>query len=182
MCRRSQVRVLGVLGALVVSLSAAAFSQAFLTKESALEAHFPNSKIERKTAFLSENDVEKIQETAKSRVQSRVITYYVGKDGDGKAGYAFFDTHIVRTMPATIMIVLNRDSTVRAVELLAFYEPEDYKPSEPWLGQFAGKSLKSDLWLKRGIRNIVGATLSAQSITDAVRVMLAVYQTAVPKE
>jgi hypothetical protein len=42
--------------------------------------------------------------------------------------------------------------------------------------------MKTDLWLKRGIQNIVGATLSAQSITSAVRVALAVFETSVPKE
>jgi hypothetical protein len=111
-----------------------------------------------------------------------VVTYYVGTRDDGVTGYAFFDTHVVRTMPATIMIVIDPDSTVRAVEVLAFYEPEDYRPTERWLDQFDGKSLRNDLWLKRGIHNIVGATLSAQSISDAVRVTLATFQNAVPKD
>ncbi|MBI4418926.1 MAG: FMN-binding protein [Ignavibacteriales bacterium] len=157
-------------------------AQVYLTKNAALEQYFSGSSVERRTLFLTNEQVSAIQTAAKARVPSRVVTYYVGKNANGTSGYAFFDTHVVRTMPATIMIVVNPDSTVRAVEVLAFYEPEDYRPPARWLHLFDGKTLRSDLWLKRGIQNIVGATLSAQSITDAVRLTLALYQTAVPKE
>ncbi|MBI2620371.1 MAG: FMN-binding protein [Ignavibacteriales bacterium] len=159
-----------------------ASSQVYLTKEAALETYFSGLRVERRTVFLTESQTGTIQKAAKAHVPSRIITYYVARNSEGTRGYAFFDTHIVRTMPATVMIVLNPDSTVRAVEVLAFYEPEDYRPPKRWLDLFEGKSLESDLWLKRGIHNIIGATLSAQSITDAVRVTLAVFRTAVPKE
>jgi len=159
-----------------------ASSQVYLTREAALGLYFPQSSVERRTVFLSKEQVNEIQSAAKAKVPSRLVTYYVGRMNEKPAGYAFFDTHIVRTMPATIMIVLNPDTTVRAVEVLAFYEPEDYRPPKRWLDQFGEKSLQSDLWLKRGIQNIVGATLSAQSITDAVRVTLALYQIAIPKD
>ena len=155
------------------------WSQVYLTKEAALELYFPNTAIERRTVFLTEGQAQVIQNTAKAKVPSRIVTYYIGMNNDRAIGYAFFETHIVRTMPATFMIVVNPDSTIRAVELLAFYEPEDYRPPKRWLELFDGKSLQSDLWLKRGIQNIVGATLSAQSISDGVRRTLALYETAV---
>ncbi len=159
--------------------STGAWAQVYLTKEAALQLYFPNATVERKTLFLTEEQVQVIQNSAKAKVTSRVVTYYVGMNNGMPEGYAFFETHVVRTMPAIFMIVVNPDSTVRAVELLAFYEPEDYRPPERWLDLFDGKSSKSDLWLKRGIQNIVGATLSAQSITDGVRRTLALFETAV---
>lgn len=161
----------------IILSSASAMSQVYLTKETALKLSFPDATIERRTVFLTDVQVQMIQNSAKAKVTSRVITYYVGMNNGRPAGYAFFETHIVRTMPATFMIVVNPDSTVRAVELLAFYEPEDYRPPERWLELFGGKSLQSDLWLKRGIQNIVGATLSAQSVSDGVRRTLALYET-----
>ncbi len=85
-------------------------------------------------------------------------------------------------MPETFMAVINPDSTVRAVEILAFYEPEDYLPPKRWIEQFRSKSLNSDLWLKRGVQNIVGATLSAQSVTEGVRRLLSTFEVAIPKE
>jgi hypothetical protein len=156
-------------------------AQVHLTQSEALALYFPNG-FQRKTVFLTEDQVRQIQDRAKARVASRIITYYVGQEKNLVGGYAFFDTQIVRTMPQTFMTIINPDSTIRSVELLAFYEPEDYAPSKRWLATFASKAHLSELWLKRGIQNIVGATLTAQSITDGVRRALATFEIAIPKE
>ena len=176
---RGDRRDLLLISTMLILCCTSVWSQVYLTKEAALELYFPNTAIERRTVFLTERQAQVIQNTAKAKVPSRIVTYYIGMNNDRAIGYAFFETHIVRTMPATFMIVVNPDSTIRAVELLAFYEPEDYRPPKRWLELFDGKSLQSDLWLKRGIQNIVGATLSAQSISDGVRRTLALYETAV---
>ncbi|MEX1274983.1 MAG: hypothetical protein WEE20_03575 [Bacteroidota bacterium] len=163
--------------------SVTASAQVYLTRDEALKQHFPDaSTIERKTVFLTDRQVETIQERAKAKVESKVLTYYVGMSGSKPLGYAFLETHIVRTMPETFMVVVKPGGSVAAVEILAFYEPEDYLPPSRWLGLFRDKTIKSDLWLKRGVQNIVGATLSAQAITGGVRKMLAVYETVVSKE
>lgn len=157
--------------------------QVYLTKEAALKLYFPDAvSVERKTVFLTDQQVEKIQSRARAKVDSRVLTYYVGRSMVGPLGYAFFETQIVRTMPETFLIVVNPDSSVRAVEILAFFEPEDYLPPKRWLNLFVNKSLRDDLWLKRGVQNVIGATISAQSITDGVRKILATFELAVPKE
>lgn len=150
-----------------------------MTKDEALRAAFPGLEVERSTAFLTDAERSAIQQTAKARVESKVVTYYVARKAGNVAGAAFFETMTVRTMPATIMVVIDPDTTVRAVELLAFYEPPDYRPSDRWLHQFAGAGPTTDLYLKRGIHAISGATLSAQSITDGVRRLLATYATVV---
>ncbi len=167
---------------LILGFTSGVSAQVFLTRDEALKQYFPNSKIERKTLFLTDAQVEQIQSSAKAKVESKILTYYVGTSAEGIKGYAFLETHIVRTMPETFMVVVNPDSTVRAVEILAFFEPEDYRPPQRWLETFSGKSLRDDLWLKRGVQNIVGATITARSLSDGVRRILAVYQTAVPKE
>ena len=158
-------------------------AQVYLTQEEALKLYFPGSvAAERKSVFLTNDQVKKIQEKSKAKVESKIVTYYVGKDSSGKPGYAFFETHIVRTMPATYVVVLNADTSIRAIEILAFYEPEDYLPSKKWLTQFTNKNPRSDLWLKRGIHNMVGATLSAQALSDGVRRILATFEVAIPPE
>ncbi len=65
------------------------------------------------------------------------------------------------------------------VEILAFYEPEDYCPPKKWLQLFSKKELNDDLRVKRGIRNVAGATLTTQAITDTVRRAIATYRVAV---
>ena len=111
-----------------------------------------------------------------------MVTYYVGKSTRGIHGYAFFETHIVRTMPETFMAVVNPDGNLKFVEILAFYEPEDYLPPRRWLDLFRGRKLGDDLWVKRGIRNITGATLTTQAITDGIRRILATFRVAIKKE
>ncbi|MGH7454008.1 MAG: FMN-binding protein, partial [bacterium] len=118
---------------------------------------------------------------ARAKLESKIVTYYLSKDVDKIAGYAFFATDIVRTKAATYMIVVNPDSTVRFVEILAFYEPMDYFPMPRWLDLFRGKLLNDNLWPRRDIHNITGATLTTQAITQGVRKMLAIFQVAVPK-
>lgn len=158
-------------------------AQVFLTKDEALRIFFPEpASIERRNLFLTDAEVDRIQAQAKAKVGSKIVTYYVGRLDNHVQGYAFLDTRTIRTEPATYMVVINPDSSLRAVELLAFYEPEDYLPPKRWLSLFEKKKNNDDLWLKRGIHSISGATLSAQAITEGVRRILATFQIAVPKD
>lgn len=168
---------------LSIVFGAAAFGQVYLTKDEALKQYFPTAtSIDRKTLFLTDQEVQNIQRKARSKVDSKIVTYYIGRRGTEALGYAFLETQIVRTMPETFMVVIDPEGAVEAVEILAFFEPEDYLPPKRWLALFRRKTSESDLWLKRGIQNIVGATLSAQGITEGVRKALVLYELAVSKE
>ena len=139
------------------------FCQQFLSREEALSIHLGPSVI-RHTIFLTDLQINDIQKHTKAKVESKILTYYTGGNK-----FAFFETRTVRTMPTTFLIVINTDGTVQAVEILSFFEPEDYLPPVKWRKTFQGKSFNDDLWLKRGVYNIAGATLSAHVITESVR-------------
>jgi hypothetical protein len=74
------------------------------------------------------------------------------------------------------MVVVAPDGKVRRVEVVAFGEPLEYLAKKPFYEQFDGRCLDSDLELKRGIRGVTGATLTARATTDAVRRVLAMHQ------
>jgi hypothetical protein len=151
-------------------------SQVYLTRSEALTRAFPSATtIERKTVFLSDEQVRAIQHRGRTKVESKVVTYYQATAHDSTLGYAFLETQNVRTMPATYMVIVNPDASVERIEILAFYEPEDYLPPSRWLRQMSNKQLDDDLWLKRGIRTISGATLTAQAIVDGTRRVLATF-------
>ena len=157
--------------------------QVYLTQEEALELVFPNAlSVERKTIFLTDDQREAIQSMARAKVESKIVTYYLAKSAERVLGYAFFETQIVRTMPEIYMAVIDPDGSLRTVEILAFYEQEDYLPSKRWLAQFDKKTLSNDLWVKHAIRNISGATLTAHSIVEGVRRVLATFAVAILKE
>ncbi|MBL7960526.1 FMN-binding protein [bacterium] len=147
-----------------------AHAQVYLTKDEALHLYFPNEQnVFRKNIFLTDDQVQQIQGRARAKIDSKIITYYEYREGAIIRGIAFFETQTVRTHPATFMIVLNSDGSLIAVEMLAFYEPEDYLPPKKWMEQFKYKTLQNDIYPKRGIPNVAGATLSAQAITESVR-------------
>jgi hypothetical protein len=85
-------------------------------------------------------------------------------------------------MPETFMVFVRPDSTVGGVEILAFHEPRDYLPGARWLSTLLGQRLSDNLWVKRGIPNITGATLSSQAITRGTRKALALFELVAAKE
>ena len=170
-----------VAGWLIAVPTFCATGTLFLTKDDALKLYFPDAQIERKTEYLSPEQKTAVKQKAHAPMEARVVTYYVARKNNVVIGYAFFETVTVRTKDATYMVAVNPDATVRGVEILAFYEPPDYKPIPKWFGQFYKKGLDDDLNLRSGIRNIAGATLSAQALSDGVRRILSIYSLIVAK-
>jgi Na+-translocating ferredoxin:NAD+ oxidoreductase RnfG subunit len=157
--------------------------QVFKTQPEVLKEAFPrNSTVERKVLFLTDEQVFKIENLAKAKLESKLATYYVSSANDSVNGYAFFETNIVRTKPETFVVIINPSGSVRSVEILAFHEPLDYLPTPRWFKLFTNKFLDDDLWPKRGIHNITGATLSVQAITQGVRKILAIHRVALHQE
>jgi hypothetical protein len=48
--------------------------------------------------FISEEHARCISELARVKLESRLVTVYVGKKSGELMGYAYFDTHTVRTL------------------------------------------------------------------------------------
>jgi len=155
----------------------------YKTKDDALKEVFPDADaVEKINVFLGKEEQKKIEAMAKSKLESRIFTFYAGRKGNTIAGYAVFGSHVVRTKQEVYMVVINPDSSIRQVEILAFYEPEEYLPSKKWFQKFSGKILDNELWPRRGIIAVTGATLSVNGLTQEVRKVLAVFKIMVIKE
>ena len=151
-------------------------------KNEALKLIFPEAdSIEPEAVFLTAEQAARVEELARSPLESQLLTVHVGRKGNETLGYAFLDIHVVRTQPEALFVVLTAQGDVDSVLIVAFHEPLEYMPSERWQAQFPGKTLNPDLQVKRAIAPISGATLSAHAMTDAVRRALAVYQVALKK-
>ena len=167
---------LHVLILLTAGLCPAAWARTLLTQEQALRIAFGEAKPERRSASLTEDRRKEAERLAQARVENVEWTWYVATSSSGAKSYAYFDTHVVRTMPETALVVLNDKGALRFVELVAFHEPDDYKPTKRWLRQLDGRALDRDLYVRRGIRNITGASLTSEALTQAVRRVLAVHR------
>lgn len=163
--------------ALLVAAAAPAPATVLITVEEALALAFPGAAVVRETLFLTDEQLRAAAELAGSAPGSALVTRFVARGGDGKeVGCAYLDTHVVRTLPETVLVVLGPDGAVRRVEVVVFREPTEYLPREGWYRQYDGRVLDDELELKRGIRPVTGATLTASATTAAVRRVLAIHR------
>jgi hypothetical protein len=180
----SSVAILICLGLLARSVAPAAPQSAaapravevHLTLAEALALCFPGATIERGTAYLTEDQLARAQALAREPIEGAVVHPYRAVRDGVKVGTAWVDVHRVRSLRETVLVALGPDQRVLRVELLAFGEPEEYVPRGSWYGQFEGRALDDELDLRRGIRGITGATLTARATTAAVRRVLAVQR------
>jgi hypothetical protein len=167
-----------LLTGLFLALAASAPAKVFLTQEEALALAFPpGATVERRTAFLTPAQQQEIKKlSGADRLAGALVTSYVGRRDGREVGTAYFDTHIVRTQPETLMVLVDPTGAITRIEILSFAEPEEYLPRQAWYGQFPGRKLDDELSLRRGIRPVSGATLTARATTEAARRILAIHQ------
>ena len=166
-----------LLFAALTVVAAAAEARVFLTQPQALAIAFPKgAKVVRQAYFLTKPQVDAARKASGIDFSDQLIVRYAGYSGETLLGYAYFDTHRVRTLPETVMIVVTPDAKVSRVEILSFDEPPDYLPRERWLDQFEGRRLDNELSLSRAVRPISGASLSGRALVNASRKMLALHQ------
>lgn len=171
----------GLPAALLVLAAAlvpgAAASQTLLTQEEALELAFPAAVVERRTAYLSDEQLVRARELAGDgvEVEQTIVSYYVGlRDGD-PVGAAYFDVHRVRTKNEVVVVVVGLDARIQRVDVLKFTEPPEYGAPEGWIEQLEGRALDASLSTRGGIHNLTGATLTARALTRAARRVLALH-------
>jgi len=172
------MRVARALAALLwlASVSPPAEAKVFLTQAEALSLAFPAGvAVERKTVFLTEAERQEARKlSGAGRLPDALVVFYAGTRDGREVGTAYFDTHVVRTLAETVMILVDATGSIARIEVLSFGEPEEYLPRPHWYAQFSGRKLDDELSLKRGVRAVSGATLTARATTEAARRMLAV--------
>lgn len=170
---RTRLHLLAAAVVQAAPLVGAARTQArvLVSQKDALAMAFGSAAPERRTAFLTDAQAKAAEEAAQAKLESKMWTYYVSGSTT-----AYFESHPVRTMNETIMVVVDGDARVKFVEILSFAEPDDFKASPRWLGQLNGRTLDPDLAPRRALKNIAGATLTAEAVSRGVRRALAVHR------
>ncbi len=166
-----------VAGSLAIAgLPVTSFAKVYHARDEALQLAFPDAeRVEARDVVLTSAQHERIQKLAKAPLESSLVTLYVGWKAGAPIGYAVFDTHTVRTLPETFLVVISPGGTVAATHILAFHEPEEYLPARRWLDGFAGRKLEDELQIGRGVSSITGSTLSSRAVTAGIRRALAIW-------
>jgi hypothetical protein len=158
-------------------MALAAQARVFMTQEQALASAFPpGTRVVRQTYFLKAAQLAAAKKESGVDFADQMIVRYAGMDGDRAVGYAYFDSHRVRTMAETVMVVVTPDGKAGRIDILSFDEPPDYQPRPRWLEQFRGLKLDDELSLDGAIRPISGASLSGRAIVSASRKVLALHR------
>lgn len=149
-----------------------------MTQQQALAAAFPaGSKVARQAVFLTPAQSEAATRESGVDFKDRMVVRYVGTSASGAVlGYAYFDTHRVRTLAETVMVIVGPGGTIDRIEILSFDEPPEYLPKQRWIDQLRGRRLDDELSLKRAIRPLSGASLSGRAIVNASRKALALHR------
>lgn len=138
---------------------------------------FPARPWRGEVAFLTAEQIAAAADIGGVSIPTALIMAYEAAAADGTPiGTAYFDTHRVRTLAQTIMVVVSPGGEVRRVEVLSFLEPEEYLPRELWYHLFDDRPLNRDLAVRRAICPVGGATLTVRATTEAVCRVLAIHQ------
>jgi hypothetical protein len=159
------------------SLPAQAASHAPPTADEAVRLALPRCEIKASIVYLDDEQLRRARLLAGELIESKIVQAFAGYRNGKLAGTAYLDTHRVRTLQETLLVVVDAQGKVSRIELIAFAEPREYAPRGSWYGQFLGRELDPDLNVKRGIRGITGATLTSNATTSAVRRVLALHKT-----
>jgi hypothetical protein len=149
-------------------------------EEAAIRAIFPEAEgLQATDVLLTDDMVRRIESLARARVKERLVTFYTARRGGSVAGYAVIHSHVVRTKRETLSIAFEPDGRIRRIQVLAFLEPEEYRPSERWLAQLEGKGISDRLAVGQDLAPITGATLTARGIAEESRWLLRALREAI---
>lgn len=162
------------LAALLVAR--ASHAETLRTLDDALAATFPGARVEARTLVLGAGEQRLVAQRARARCEARLVTAHVAWRGDSLVGAAYTDRRVVRTREALLFVAVGADSAVARVEVLAFFEPPDYRPAPRWLDRFRGQRQGPRLTPGNAIPNLSGATLTSRAVTESARLALAWHE------
>lgn len=151
-------------------------ARTFGSLEGALNQAFPASRgcrTRTESHSLTAPEVQRARALAGAPILSAMAVRYVGYCHSRPAGYAYLDTHRVRTRLETLFFVVNLRGQLQKVEVLSFGEPLPLMPGRRWYDAFRNARLGPDLALRRKIPVPQGASPAGPATVEATRRVLA---------
>ncbi|HWP45526.1 MAG TPA: FMN-binding protein [Candidatus Limnocylindrales bacterium] len=166
----------GILLLVFMGVSPSSVAGELISREEALALVFPGAEFKAERIFLTEQQRKEAANLAGTEVPNALIARYLALKEGNLIGYAYVDTHTVRTKKESLLISLDEKGRVKRVEVIVFMEPREYQAPPEWYRQYQGKSLDEELNLQRAIHPLAGATLTSIAANQAVRRVLAIHQ------
>lgn len=152
----------------------------YLSVEGAQKALFPQADAFTELVLsLSPKQRDEVARLAGPQPPHRSLrTFKALRHGD-LLGYVFVDEVIGREDFITYAAGIDASGRMSALEVLAYRESHGGEiRSDAWRRQFLGRERLGQLRVRTDIKNIAGATLSCEHVTEGARWLLALYQVA----
>jgi hypothetical protein len=152
----------------------------YLSVEAAQKALFPQADTFTEVVLsLSPAQRDEVAKLAGPQPPHRSLRVWKAMHGGELAGYVFVDEVIGREDFITYAAGIDAAGSLGALEVLAYRESHGGEiRSDAWRRQFAGRDDLGQLRIRADIKNIAGATLSCEHVTEGVRWLVALWQVA----
>jgi Na+-translocating ferredoxin:NAD+ oxidoreductase RnfG subunit len=162
----------------IVAPAPSATAATYLSVEAAQRALFPSAD-----AFvalpLAPTPAQREAIAAIAGAQARhgeLRAWTVRREG-AVIGHVFVDNVIGREDFITYAVGIDASGALTPVEILEYRESHGGEiRNRRWLAQFAGRAQPEELAFRTDIKNIAGATLSSEHVTNGVRWLLVLWQ------
>lgn len=171
------------LGQFLVALGGAALvahvtleARVFTSVEKVIGESFPGASVETVRFHLTRSEQTEMQKRTGSKDEGRLYTLYLARKNDRIAGLGLFDTRIVRTKDQTLFVALAADGKVARIEIVSFFEPEEYLAPARWLRLWNGRDDRRPNLPGKDLPGISGATMSAAAVSRSVRKTMYLFE------
>jgi hypothetical protein len=177
------LRPLGWLAAVAALTSApvpVVVAAEYLSIEAAQRVLFPHADHFIEVVLtLSPAQHQQVSALAGPQPPHRSLRAWRAMRGDAPLGYVLVDEVIGKEDFITYAAGIDADGRLGALEVLAYRESHGGEiRTEAWRRQFAGRAGLGQLRVQTDIKNIAGATLSCEHVTEGVRWLMALWQVA----
>ena len=171
---------LGVLGALGVATPAIVVAADYLSIGEAQRALFPRADRFVEVALsLTPAQHAQVAALAGPQPPHRSLRAFQALAGNAPLGYVFVDEVIGKEDFITYAASIDAAGVLGPLEVLSYRESHGGEiRSVAWRRQFAGHAGLAQLQVGTDIKNIAGATLSCEHVTEGVRWLVALWQVA----
>jgi hypothetical protein len=151
----------------------------YLSVESAQKAVFPEgTRFDEVVLRMPPEQMQAVLALAGPQPRRGSLRVWEVHKGDELVGHLFVDEVVGRQDLITYALGIEASGELRAPEIMAYRESHGGEVrNAAWLKQFSRAQDLEHLRFRADIRNIAGATLSCEHVTQGVRYLVALWQT-----
>lgn len=171
---------LGLFAALTAAPTQAVIAADYLSVEDAQKALFPQAdRFAQVVLALAPAQRERVAALAGTQPPHRSLRAFRALRDAQVLGYVFIDEVIGKEDFITYAASIDAAGKLGSLEILSYRESHGGEIRNPaWRAQFAGRGGLGELEVQTDIKNIAGATLSCEHVTQGVRWLVALWQVA----